>query len=129
MLKDCELVKNMSHCFILHASSQYIVFFGQADFKPTCSGFCMCVFTHQGKSEYVGLISEELETHATVYQPPGHSSNLPSFIRNHGLLTQERFLQLLRRAKVRALLGMKHQHLVHLLCVVSPCLELVTDPN
>lgn len=55
----------------------------------------------QGKSEYVGLISEELETHATVYQPPGHSSNLPSFIKNHGLLSQEDFLQLMRRAKVR----------------------------
>lgn len=47
------------------------------------------------------MIHEELETHATVYQPPGHGSNLPSFITNHGLLTQDRFLQLLRRAKVR----------------------------
>lgn len=86
----------------------------------------MRVFIHQGKSEYVGLISEELETHATVYQPPGHSSDLPSFVRNHGLLTQERFLQLLRRAKVRAHFGMKHQNLVHLLCMVSPyvCLAL-----
>lgn len=56
---------------------------------------------NQGKSEYVGWISEELETHATVYQPPGHSSSLPSFIRNHGLLTQEDFLRLMRRAKVR----------------------------
>lgn len=64
-------------------------------------GFCMCAFIHQGKSEYVGLISEELVTHATVYQPPGHASNLPSFIRNHGLLSQEHFIRLLRRAKVR----------------------------
>lgn len=62
---------------------------------------CVCVYVYQGKSEYVGVISEELETHATVYQSPGHASNLPSFIRNHGLLTQERFLRLLRRAKVR----------------------------
>lgn len=65
----------------------------------------VCVYLHvriyQGKSEYVEVISEELETHATVYQPAGHASNLPSFIRNHGLLTQEHFLQLLRRAKVR----------------------------
>lgn len=55
----------------------------------------------QGKSEYVKAISDEMETHATVYQPPGLASNLPGFIRNHGLLTQERFVQLLRRAKVR----------------------------
>lgn len=56
---------------------------------------------YQGKSEYVGVISKELETHATVYQPPGRASNLPTFIRNHGLLTQEHFLRLLSRAKVR----------------------------
>ena len=61
----------------------------------------VCVCTYQGKSEYVGVISEEMETHATVYQPAGRASNLPGLIRNHGLLTQEHFLRLLRRAKVR----------------------------
>ncbi|XP_060884626.1 alpha-1,6-mannosylglycoprotein 6-beta-N-acetylglucosaminyltransferase B-like [Labrus mixtus] len=63
----------------------------------------------QGKSEYVGLINEALETHATVYQPEGHTSNLPSFIRNHGLLTQEDFLRLLRRAKVFVGLGFPYE--------------------
>ncbi|KAG7227783.1 hypothetical protein INR49_013577, partial [Caranx melampygus] len=63
----------------------------------------------QGKSEYVEVISEELETHATVYQPPGHTSNLPRFIRNHGLLTQEHFLRLLRRAKVFVGLGFPYE--------------------
>ncbi|XP_068610972.1 alpha-1,6-mannosylglycoprotein 6-beta-N-acetylglucosaminyltransferase B-like [Brachionichthys hirsutus] len=63
----------------------------------------------QGKSEYVGLISEQLETHATVYQAPGHASHLPRFIRNHGLLTQERFLRLLRRARVFVGLGFPYE--------------------
>uniref|UniRef100_A0A3Q3VLZ2 alpha-1,6-mannosyl-glycoprotein 6-beta-N-acetylglucosaminyltransferase n=1 Tax=Mola mola TaxID=94237 RepID=A0A3Q3VLZ2_MOLML len=63
----------------------------------------------QGKSEYVGWISEELETHATVYQPQGRASNLPTVIKNHGLLTQERFLQLLRRAKVFVGLGFPYE--------------------
>ncbi|XP_041672349.1 alpha-1,6-mannosylglycoprotein 6-beta-N-acetylglucosaminyltransferase B-like [Cheilinus undulatus] len=63
----------------------------------------------QGKSEYVGLINEELETHATVYQLAGHASNLPSFIKNHGLLTQEDFLRLLRRAKVFVGLGFPYE--------------------
>lgn len=61
----------------------------------------MFLHIRQGKSEYVTAISEELETHATVYQPPGRASNLPSVITNHGLLTQHRFLHLLRKAKVR----------------------------
>ncbi|XP_042364188.1 alpha-1,6-mannosylglycoprotein 6-beta-N-acetylglucosaminyltransferase B-like [Plectropomus leopardus] len=63
----------------------------------------------QGKSEYVKVISKELETHATVYQPPALTSNLPSFITNHGLLTQEHFLQLLRRAKVFVGLGFPYE--------------------
>ncbi|XP_040033363.2 alpha-1,6-mannosylglycoprotein 6-beta-N-acetylglucosaminyltransferase B isoform X2 [Gasterosteus aculeatus] len=63
----------------------------------------------QGKSEYVKAISDEMETHATVYQPPGLASNLPGFIRNHGLLTQERFVQLLRRAKVFVGLGFPYE--------------------
>ncbi|XP_028990926.1 alpha-1,6-mannosylglycoprotein 6-beta-N-acetylglucosaminyltransferase B-like [Betta splendens] len=63
----------------------------------------------QGKSEYVAAIGEELETHATVYQPPGRASTLPGFVTNHGLLTQHRFLQLLRRAKVFVGLGFPYE--------------------
>ncbi|XP_041828923.1 alpha-1,6-mannosylglycoprotein 6-beta-N-acetylglucosaminyltransferase B-like isoform X2 [Melanotaenia boesemani] len=63
----------------------------------------------QGKSDYVRVISEELETHATVYQPPGHIFSLPSFVRNHGLLTQELFLHLLRRAKIFVGLGFPYE--------------------
>ncbi|XP_039472504.1 alpha-1,6-mannosylglycoprotein 6-beta-N-acetylglucosaminyltransferase B-like [Oreochromis aureus] len=63
----------------------------------------------QGKYEYVKVISEELETHATVYQPPGHTLHLPSFIRNHGLLTQEHFQQLLRKAKLFVGLGFPYE--------------------
>uniref|UniRef100_A0A3Q3AQ61 alpha-1,6-mannosyl-glycoprotein 6-beta-N-acetylglucosaminyltransferase n=1 Tax=Kryptolebias marmoratus TaxID=37003 RepID=A0A3Q3AQ61_KRYMA len=63
----------------------------------------------QGKSEYLEVISEELETHATVYRPPGHTSSLPSFIRNHGLLSQEDFLRLLHRTKVFVGLGFPYE--------------------
>ncbi|XP_035985570.1 alpha-1,6-mannosylglycoprotein 6-beta-N-acetylglucosaminyltransferase B [Fundulus heteroclitus] len=63
----------------------------------------------QGKSEYVEMISKDLEIHGTVYQPPGHTSTLPSFVKNHGLLSQENFLQLLRRAKVFVGLGFPYE--------------------
>ncbi|KAF3704509.1 Alpha-1,6-mannosylglycoprotein 6-beta-N-acetylglucosaminyltransferase B [Channa argus] len=63
----------------------------------------------QGKSEYLNVISEEMEIHATVYQPPGHASKLPRFIKNHGLLTQDNFLRLLRRAKVFVGLGFPYE--------------------
>lgn len=54
----------------------------------------------QGKYDYVKELSEEFETHATVYQRQGLPSKLPSFVINHGLLSQEHFVQRLRRAKV-----------------------------
>ncbi|XP_024140082.1 alpha-1,6-mannosylglycoprotein 6-beta-N-acetylglucosaminyltransferase B isoform X2 [Oryzias melastigma] len=63
----------------------------------------------QGKSEYVQIISEELETHGTVYQSSRQSSILPSFVKNHGLLTQEQFLKLLHRAKVFVGLGFPYE--------------------
>ncbi|XP_061912651.1 alpha-1,6-mannosylglycoprotein 6-beta-N-acetylglucosaminyltransferase B-like [Entelurus aequoreus] len=63
----------------------------------------------QGKSEYVQVISEEMQTHATVYQPPGHVSTLPSSVINHGLLSQQHFLRLLRRAKVFVGLGFPYE--------------------
>uniref|UniRef100_A0A3Q2NQI3 alpha-1,6-mannosyl-glycoprotein 6-beta-N-acetylglucosaminyltransferase n=1 Tax=Fundulus heteroclitus TaxID=8078 RepID=A0A3Q2NQI3_FUNHE len=62
-----------------------------------------------GKSEYVEMISKDLEIHGTVYQPPGHTSTLPSFVKNHRLLSQENFLQLLRRAKVFVGLGFPYE--------------------
>ncbi|XP_076008187.1 alpha-1,6-mannosylglycoprotein 6-beta-N-acetylglucosaminyltransferase B-like [Genypterus blacodes] len=65
----------------------------------------------QGKSGYVEAIGEELETHATVYQPPGGqtATSLPGFVINHGLLTQQSFLRLLRRAKVFVGLGFPYE--------------------
>lgn len=93
-----------------------------------CFGYTLgpiCVnFPHQGKSEYVRLIGEELETHATVFESPGHSSNLPSFVRNHGLLTQEQFLQLLRRAKVRPDSILVHPSIIYRDLCKTICLPL-----
>ncbi|XP_038156877.1 alpha-1,6-mannosylglycoprotein 6-beta-N-acetylglucosaminyltransferase B-like [Cyprinodon tularosa] len=63
----------------------------------------------QDKSEYVEAISEELEIHGTVYQPPELASKLPSFVKNHGRLSQEEFLQLLCRTKVFIGLGFPYE--------------------
>ncbi|KAK7919715.1 hypothetical protein WMY93_010999 [Mugilogobius chulae] len=63
----------------------------------------------EGKHDYVKVISEEFETHATVYKRPGIPSQLPSFVINHGLLSQESFVQLLLRAKVFVGLGFPYE--------------------
>ncbi|XP_023862521.1 alpha-1,6-mannosylglycoprotein 6-beta-N-acetylglucosaminyltransferase B-like [Salvelinus sp. IW2-2015] len=78
----------------------------------------------QGKERYLEVISQELETHGTVYQPPGHSAQLPSNIINHGLLTQDQFLQLLRRAKVFVGLGFPYEGPAPLEAIALGCVFL-----
>ncbi|KAM4715778.1 alpha-1,6-mannosylglycoprotein 6-beta-N-acetylglucosaminyltransferase B-like [Anableps anableps] len=78
----------------------------------------------QGKSEYLEEISKELEIHGTVYEPPGHTSSLPSFVKNHGLLSQENFLQLLRRAKVFVGLGFPYEGPAPVEAVALGCMFL-----
>ncbi|CAB1312272.1 unnamed protein product [Coregonus sp. 'balchen'] len=78
----------------------------------------------QGKERYLEVISQELETHGTVYQPPGHSAQLPSNIINHGLLAQDQFLQLLRRAKVFVGLGFPYEGPAPLEAIALGCVFL-----
>ncbi|XP_046888560.1 alpha-1,6-mannosylglycoprotein 6-beta-N-acetylglucosaminyltransferase B-like [Hypomesus transpacificus] len=77
----------------------------------------------QGKGQYLGVVSRELETHGTVYQPSS-SSILPHSIINHGLLTQDQFLQLLRRAKVFVGLGFPYEGPAPLEAIASGCVFL-----
>ncbi|XP_034049796.1 alpha-1,6-mannosylglycoprotein 6-beta-N-acetylglucosaminyltransferase B-like [Thalassophryne amazonica] len=78
----------------------------------------------QGKSEYVEVVSEELETHATVYHPPGQTSNLPSFVINHGLLSQTHFLRLLQKSKVFVGLGFPYEGPAPIEAVALGCIFL-----
>ncbi|KAJ7984537.1 hypothetical protein DPEC_G00355830 [Dallia pectoralis] len=79
----------------------------------------------QGKESYLDVIGRELETHGTVYQPPGHNSaQLPGDVINHGLLTQDQFLQLLRRAKVFVGLGFPYEGPAPLEAIASGCVFL-----
>ncbi|XP_055006293.1 alpha-1,6-mannosylglycoprotein 6-beta-N-acetylglucosaminyltransferase B-like [Boleophthalmus pectinirostris] len=63
----------------------------------------------EGKSDYVKVINEEFEIHTTVYKRPGIPSQLPSFVMNHGLLSQDNFVQLLHKAKVFVGLGFPYE--------------------
>ncbi|XP_061666128.1 alpha-1,6-mannosylglycoprotein 6-beta-N-acetylglucosaminyltransferase B-like [Syngnathoides biaculeatus] len=83
----------------------------------------------QGIYEYIKVIGEELETHATVYEPPGHVSTLPGFVRNHGLLSQRHFLRLLRRAKVFVGLGFPYEGPAPIEAIALGCVFLQPQLN
>lgn len=78
----------------------------------------------EGKYDYVKELSEEFETHATVYQRQGLPSKLPSFVINHGLLSQEHFVQRLRRAKVFVGLGFPYEGPAPIEAIAMGCVFL-----
>ncbi|XP_023674901.1 alpha-1,6-mannosylglycoprotein 6-beta-N-acetylglucosaminyltransferase B-like [Paramormyrops kingsleyae] len=78
----------------------------------------------QGKERYLETISQELEIHGTVFLPEGQPSLLPSFVHNHGLLTQEQLQQLLRRAKLFVGLGFPYEGPAPLEAIALGCVFL-----
>ncbi|XP_069036807.1 alpha-1,6-mannosylglycoprotein 6-beta-N-acetylglucosaminyltransferase B-like isoform X2 [Lepisosteus oculatus] len=78
----------------------------------------------QGKESYLDVLSQELEVHGTVYQEPGSSLHLPSYIINHGLLPQDQLLSLLRRAKLFVGLGFPYEGPAPLEAIASGCVFL-----
>lgn len=68
----------------------------------------------QGKEKSLGILSKYMEIHGTVYYESQRPPEVPAFVKNHGLLPQPEFQQLLRKAKVshpRALLTpARHRH-------------------
>lgn len=58
-----------------------------------------CNFS-KGKEEYLKVISKYVEIHATVYTESGGDSGLPSFVKNHGILSGADLQRLLLESKV-----------------------------
>ncbi|MGH0148217.1 UNVERIFIED_CONTAM: hypothetical protein FKN15_021585 [Acipenser sinensis] len=56
----------------------------------------------QGKESYLEAISQVMKLHGTVYQETGSPTHIPGYVLNHGLLSQDQLLELLKRAKVRS---------------------------
>ena len=54
----------------------------------------------QGKEKVLGILSRYMEVHGTVYYESQRPPEVPAFVKNHGLLPQPEFQQLLRKAKV-----------------------------
>lgn len=54
----------------------------------------------QGKEKFLGILNKYMEIHGTVYYESQRPPEVPAFVKNHGLLPQPEFQQLLRKAKV-----------------------------
>uniref|UniRef100_A0A8C7B928 alpha-1,6-mannosyl-glycoprotein 6-beta-N-acetylglucosaminyltransferase n=1 Tax=Neovison vison TaxID=452646 RepID=A0A8C7B928_NEOVI len=54
----------------------------------------------KGKEKFLGILNKYMEIHGTVYYESQRPPEVPAFVKNHGLLPQPEFQQLLRKAKV-----------------------------
>jgi len=62
-----------------------------------CSSLCL---PPQGKEKFLAILNKYMEIHGTVYYETQRPPEVPAFVKNHGLLPQHEFQQLLRKAKV-----------------------------
>ncbi|KAJ6660416.1 hypothetical protein lerEdw1_017840 [Lerista edwardsae] len=54
----------------------------------------------KGKEKFLSILNKYMEIHGTVYYETQRPPEVPAFVKNHGLLPQHEFQQLLRKAKV-----------------------------
>ncbi|KAL8163153.1 UNVERIFIED_CONTAM: Alpha-1,6-mannosylglycoprotein 6-beta-N-acetylglucosaminyltransferase B [Gekko kuhli] len=54
----------------------------------------------KGKEKFLAILNKYVEIHGTVYYETQRPPEVPAFVKNHGLLPQHEFQQLLRKAKV-----------------------------
>ncbi|XP_029782951.1 alpha-1,6-mannosylglycoprotein 6-beta-N-acetylglucosaminyltransferase B [Suricata suricatta] len=78
----------------------------------------------QGKEKFLGILSKYMEIHGTVYYESQRPPEVPAFVKNHGLLPQPEFQQLLRKAKLFIGFGFPYEGPAPLEAVANGCVFL-----
>ncbi|RXM33731.1 Alpha-1,6-mannosylglycoprotein 6-beta-N-acetylglucosaminyltransferase B [Acipenser ruthenus] len=78
----------------------------------------------QGKESYLEAISQVMKLHGTVYQETGSPTRIPGYVLNHGLLSQDQLLELLKRAKLFIGLGFPYEGPAPLEAIALGCVFL-----
>ncbi|KAK1164946.1 alpha-1,6-mannosylglycoprotein 6-beta-N-acetylglucosaminyltransferase B-like isoform X1 [Acipenser oxyrinchus oxyrinchus] len=78
----------------------------------------------QGKESYLEAISQVMKIHGTVYQETGSPPRIPGYVLNHGLLSQDQLLELLKRAKLFIGLGFPYEGPAPLEAIALGCVFL-----
>ncbi|XP_041085157.1 alpha-1,6-mannosylglycoprotein 6-beta-N-acetylglucosaminyltransferase B-like isoform X2 [Polyodon spathula] len=78
----------------------------------------------QGKESYLEAISQVMKIHGTVYQETDSPPRIPGYVLNHGLLSQDQLLELLKRAKLFIGLGFPYEGPAPLEAIALGCVFL-----
>ncbi|XP_026311707.1 alpha-1,6-mannosylglycoprotein 6-beta-N-acetylglucosaminyltransferase B [Piliocolobus tephrosceles] len=78
----------------------------------------------QGKEKFLGILNKYMEIHGTVYYESQRPPEVPAFVKNHGLLPQPEFQQLLRKAKLFIGFGFPYEGPAPLEAIANGCIFL-----
>ncbi|XP_007958037.1 alpha-1,6-mannosylglycoprotein 6-beta-N-acetylglucosaminyltransferase B [Orycteropus afer afer] len=78
----------------------------------------------QGKEKFLSILNKYMEIHGTVYYESQRPPEVPAFVKNHGLLPQPEFQQLLRKAKLFIGFGFPYEGPAPLEAIANGCIFL-----
>uniref|UniRef100_A0A803SZQ7 alpha-1,6-mannosyl-glycoprotein 6-beta-N-acetylglucosaminyltransferase n=1 Tax=Anolis carolinensis TaxID=28377 RepID=A0A803SZQ7_ANOCA len=78
----------------------------------------------KGKETFLAILNKYMEIHGTVYYETQRPPEVPAFVKNHGLLPQHEFQQLLRKAKLFIGFGFPYEGPAPLEAIANGCVFL-----
>ncbi|CAK6438563.1 unnamed protein product [Pipistrellus nathusii] len=78
----------------------------------------------KGKEKVLSILSAHMEVHGTVFYESQRPPEVPAFVKNHGLLPQPEFQQLLRKAKLFVGFGFPYEGPAPLEAIANGCVFL-----
>ncbi|NXD10642.1 MGT5B acetylglucosaminyltransferase, partial [Nothocercus nigrocapillus] len=78
----------------------------------------------KGKEKFLAILNKYMEIHGTVYYETQRPPEVPAFVKNHGLLPQHEFQQLLRKAKLFIGFGFPYEGPAPLEAIANGCVFL-----
>ncbi|KYO31223.1 alpha-1,6-mannosylglycoprotein 6-beta-N-acetylglucosaminyltransferase B [Alligator mississippiensis] len=83
----------------------------------------------KGKEKFLAILNKYMEIHGTVYYETQRPPEVPAFVKNHGLLPQHEFQQLLRKAKLFIGFGFPYEGPAPLEAIANGCVFLQSRFN
>ncbi|XP_025783336.1 alpha-1,6-mannosylglycoprotein 6-beta-N-acetylglucosaminyltransferase B [Puma concolor] len=108
----------------LNETEKQLIRGGKASNMAVVYGKEASIWKLQGKDKFLGVLNKYMEIHGTVYYESQRPPEVPAFVKNHGLLPQPEFQQLLRKAKLFIGFGFPYEGPAPLEAIANGCVFL-----
>nr|XP_003464823.1 alpha-1,6-mannosylglycoprotein 6-beta-N-acetylglucosaminyltransferase B isoform X1 [Cavia porcellus] len=108
----------------LNETEKQLIKGGKASNMAVVYGKEASIWKLQGKEKFLAILNKYMEIHGTVYYESQRPPEVPAFVKNHGLLPQPEFQQLLRKAKLFIGFGFPYEGPAPLEAIANGCVFL-----